>query len=63
MTDDSISDPLAQRVLGLAVLSSGNNRALAKRLASANEANSLLRACLEDESWTAAPVASDFDED
>ena len=58
---DSIGDPLLQRVLCLAVLNSGQNRALARRLAKAHDANVLLRVSLEDENWSAPPVARDFD--
>jgi hypothetical protein len=57
----SVSDPLLQRILGLAVLMTNKNRSLAQRLIRQDPANSILATALDDENWSSPPVSNDFE--
>ncbi|PWK82248.1 reverse transcriptase (RNA-dependent DNA polymerase) [Lentzea atacamensis] len=59
---DRVTDPLLQRVLGLAVLATGSNRNLAQKLVRRDQTNQILAQALEDNGWAAPPISSDFDE-
>lgn len=57
----SVADPLLQRILALAVLTTGRNRSLAQTLVRQDGSNSILGSALDDENWSAPPVSSDFE--
>jgi hypothetical protein len=57
---DTTADPLLQRILGLAVLTTGQSRGLAQNLIRRDPSNAVLAKALDDNNWNAPPVIDDF---